>query len=152
MNLDFDHSEANDSFMVIVNEIIDGTYALDDLPVQLGPYEGDNTTGYIFTINVLDEENCGDFYNLGTVNCDPNAIDEIIINNISWTSQNNGVSIEGISSFEKMSLVDLNGRVIQQQYIFSDQLLIEKGFRSTGLYFVRLQDNKGNIHTLKIIL
>ena len=151
-NIDFDHSEANDSFMVIVNEIIDGTYALNDLPLQLGPYEGDNTTGYIFTVNVLDEENCGDFYNLGIVNCAPNTIDEIIIDNISWTLQNNGVNVEGISYFEKMSLVDLNGRVIQQENIYSDQLLIEKGVHSTGLYFVRLQNQKGNVHTIKIIL
>lgn len=150
--LNFDHTESNDSFIVIVNEIIDGTYALDDLPVQLGPYEGDNTTEYIFTINILDEDNCGDFYNLGTVNCDPNAIEDIIINNISWTFLSNGVSLEGISSFEKYSLLDLNGRVIHNKNIYSNQLFIQNDHHTTGLYFVRLQDEKGNIHTIKIIL
>ena len=62
------------------------------------------------------------------------------------------MNVEGISYFEKMSLVDLNGRVIQQENIYSDQLLIEKGVHSTGLYFVRLQNQKGNVHTIKIIL
>ena len=150
--LDFDYETTYDSFLILINDFEYDTFALADLPLEIGPFFGNGFTQYDFSFIILNEENCVGTFDFGTIDCDPNAIDEIILNNVRWTSHYNGVKIEGISSFEKMSLVDLNGRVIQKEYINSDQLLIEKGINSTGLYFVRLQDNKGNIHTIKIIL
>ncbi len=151
-SLNFDHTEGNDSFSLIVNEMIDGTYALDDLPLEVGPYEGDGITDYTFTISIFDIESCIGIFDFGILDCGPNAIDDLFLDSIIWTPQNNGINLKGVSSFKNYSLIDLNGRVIQTNNIYSDQILIKNDHSSHGLYFVRLQDEKGSIHTIKIIL
>ena len=151
-SLNFDHTEANDSFLLFVNDIADGTYALDDLPIEIGPYDGDGVTDYTFTISVLEFESCIGTFDFGILDCGPNAIDEQTINRIKWSTLPNGVLINQISTFTHMTLIDLNGRIIQRSIISEDQFFIDNQDRMIGLYFVRLQDEKGNIHTIKIIL
>lgn len=150
--LNFDHSENNDSFLLFVNGLVDGTYPLDQLPISIGPYVADGEMEYTITISIQDEESCIGTLDIGAVDCGPNAIGEATINNIKWSTLPNGILINGISSFEQMTLIDLNGRIIEQQAINSDQLLIENSNRMHGLYFVRLQNQEGNIHTIKVIL
>ena len=151
-NLNFDHSESNDSFLLTVNGITDAAYDLNDLPVEIGPYIGDGETEYTFTISVIEFESCVGTFDLGAIDCGPNAIDDYIINNIKWYNLKDGIMLDGVSSFVRMTLIDINGRLIEQQTINSDQFLIHNTDRMMGLYFIRLQDEKGYIHTIKVIL
>jgi len=72
--INFDHSESNDSFLLLVNDISDNTYALDDLPIEIGPLEGDGVTEYTFIISVVGIESCIGTFELGTLDCGPNSI------------------------------------------------------------------------------
>lgn len=51
----FDHVETSDSFQLTINSSVFGRYAYSDLPVQVGPLDGDNMTQYMFRVqDVLD--------------------------------------------------------------------------------------------------
>ena len=91
-------------------------------------------------------------YNFGTPDCGPNSIDQNIYSKIKYSSLPNGTLIEGISTFIQIALFDINGRKIQQNILTNDNFFIDNTNRPTGLYFARLIDEKGKIHTIKIIL
>ena len=150
--LNFDHADTNDSFMIFINDVTYGSYAFDQLPLEVGPIEGDGSIDYTLSISVIDFESCIGSLELGQLDCGPNSIDEQIINNINWSTLSSGILIKGIATFEKVTLIDLNGRQVFQQDVYHDELMIQNKDYTTGLYFVRLQDEKGNLHTIKIIL
>lgn len=67
--VDFNHSNPSDSFIAEVNGTILGAYAYADLPIFLGPFDGDNLTSY--TLNIIDsnDPNCTVSQDFGPVNC-----------------------------------------------------------------------------------
>lgn len=150
--LNFDYQSEKDSFVILINNFPYDTSNLEELPLEIGPFNGNGFTEYDFSIFILNEDSCTGEFDLGTIDCEPNAIDENILSQIKWSTLPSGILVEGISTFNEWTLYDINGRKIQQNSISEDQFYIDSNDRTTGLYFIRLQDQDGNIHSIKIIL
>ncbi len=150
--IEFDFSVDIDSVMIFANEGIQGTFSTENLPIFLGPYQGDGITEYTFTVTAVGDEDCSDTFEFGTFECEPNAIDENILSNIKWSTLPHGTLIEGIKSFNQIALYDIQGRKIEENKIIDDQFFIENTGHMNGLYFVRLINHKGEVHTVKIVL
>lgn len=58
-------------FIVVGNGNNYGTFSYDDLPIFLGPFDGDNETVYEFGVIDLLDPSCTNFVEVGPVNCQP---------------------------------------------------------------------------------
>ena len=58
-------------FIVVGNGNNYGTFSYDDLPIFLGPFDGDNETEYEFGVIDLLDPTCTNFVEVGPVNCQP---------------------------------------------------------------------------------
>jgi hypothetical protein len=67
--LDFEHFYTSDSFTLTGNGALYGTFAYSDLPIEVGPFAGDNQTVYELIINDTEKPNCGAFTEFGPVDC-----------------------------------------------------------------------------------
>ena len=68
--IQFNHNNSGDLFHLTSGNGIDyGIYSYADLPVVLGPFEGNGTTVYGFEVSDIAHPGCGGFVILGTVNC-----------------------------------------------------------------------------------
>ncbi|MDX1685424.1 MAG: T9SS type A sorting domain-containing protein [Saprospiraceae bacterium] len=70
VTLEFSYDNVSDSFTVSGNGRMDGTFGYNDLPVALGPFDGDCTTDYDFIVADQSDPNCSATSNLGVVCCD----------------------------------------------------------------------------------
>ncbi|MDH3651380.1 MAG: hypothetical protein OEQ53_16965, partial [Saprospiraceae bacterium] len=69
--LNFKHdSTSNAGFKVAGNGNDYGAYIYDDLPIKIGPLEGDGETPYEFVITDKEHPNCSDFIEVGMVLCE----------------------------------------------------------------------------------
>ena len=59
-----------EGFQVVGNGNNYGTFSYADLPLTLGPLQGDGVTNYEFGVFDLNDPDCGDSYLLGPVDCD----------------------------------------------------------------------------------
>ena len=71
IELNDEGSNLGDQFIVLGNGNNYGTFSYDDLPIFLGPFEGDNETVYEFGVIDLSDPTCTNFTEVGPVNCQP---------------------------------------------------------------------------------
>ncbi|MEL7421616.1 MAG: T9SS type A sorting domain-containing protein [Bacteroidota bacterium] len=64
-------SNLGEQFIVVGNGNNYGTFSYNDLPIFLGPFEGDNETVYEFGVIDLSHPTCTNFTEVGPVNCQP---------------------------------------------------------------------------------
>ena len=75
VQLSFDHEgTGNFGFNVHGNGVDYGTFSYDDLPVMIGPLPGDGNLFYEFVVQDVEFPDCGDFVELGTVNCSDQCV------------------------------------------------------------------------------
>ncbi len=70
IKIDFEYENVSDSFIVFGNGMIYDTYAYDDLPVFVGPFDGDDQTVYEVIIKDQDNPDCQISEEFGPVDCD----------------------------------------------------------------------------------
>ena len=72
--LQFDVTSAGTSFTVTDQDGNDlGTFNYTDLPLLLGPFNGDPTIFYTFTVQDTEFPDCSETFELGSINCGPNC-------------------------------------------------------------------------------
>lgn len=152
VEIDFDHSVDSDSFALIVNGSSEGNYFLDDLPITAGPYMGDGITSYEFIVSVFDMESCLGTFDLGAIDCPDVGTYDPMLENVNWWSTGSGISISNLSDFQSLRVINLQGQIISQQEIRTDQVDITIDQGSLGIYFIELQTLAGSKHTLKVII
>lgn len=67
--LNFDYANVGDQFKVVGNGMNYGLFNYADLPITLGPFEGDGVTVYEFVITDVADPNCSNYTELGPVDC-----------------------------------------------------------------------------------
>lgn len=77
VELDVVGSNLGDQFIVVGNGNNYGTFSYADLPIFLGPFEGDNETVYEFGVIDLLNPTCTNFTEVGPVNCQPCEIRDL---------------------------------------------------------------------------
>ncbi|MEM9920803.1 MAG: T9SS type A sorting domain-containing protein [Bacteroidota bacterium] len=71
VELSFDYANTNDSFKLFINTQLGGDYSYEDLPITIGPFDGDGTTSYTFSVYDILPSNRLDFGCAGRVTVDP---------------------------------------------------------------------------------
>lgn len=84
VTINFDHVGTSNKFKVLGNGVNYGTFEYANLPITLGPINGDCTTNYEFVVRDNEIESCNAFKNLGTKCC----TDECNINFINVEAGN----------------------------------------------------------------
>ncbi len=69
VNLNFDYMNVGDQFKVVGNGTNYGLFSYADLPITLGPFEGDGTTVYEFIVTDVADPNCSGYTEIGPVDC-----------------------------------------------------------------------------------
>ncbi len=82
VSIDFKYANASECFTVSGNGVHYGTYKYTDLPVSMGPFDGDCKTKYEFVVKDCKMENCKSAVNIGKVCCDSPGKCEI--SDIRW--------------------------------------------------------------------
>ena len=75
--INFDHKHTSDSFDVRGNGHHYGNFAYGDLPVKIGPLEGDCRTEYEIVVTDLEDRHCAADLGIGKVCCDECDIFEV---------------------------------------------------------------------------
>lgn len=68
--IDFGYANTSDQFNIHGNGINYGTFLYTNLPIELGPFQGDGTTVYEFGIVDVVHDNCGNSTAIDPVSCD----------------------------------------------------------------------------------
>ena len=68
--LNFDYANTSDGFSVQGNGMMYGNYLYADLPVEIGPLQGDGTTVYEFAVIDAVNSNCAEDIHIDPVSCD----------------------------------------------------------------------------------
>jgi hypothetical protein len=66
----FEHENTSEAFLIWVNGIIFDDYGYDDLPVTVGPLEGDGETVYHFVVADVVNEDCATNTHIEPVDCE----------------------------------------------------------------------------------
>jgi hypothetical protein len=66
--------EAGGGFIVAGNGTTYGSFGYNDLPITLGPLDGDGETEWEFIVIDLGEPSCSAFTELGVISCDPSGL------------------------------------------------------------------------------
>lgn len=69
MFLNFEYSGVSELFQVQGNGVVYGQYSYNDLPIELGPFEGDCETEYELVVVDVENEACNSVVELGTICC-----------------------------------------------------------------------------------
>lgn len=77
--INFNHQNTSDSFDLRGNGNHYGRFAYTDLPVLLGPLQGDCTTPYEFVAIDKDDDDCRDFVAVGEVCCEECDIFDLVV-------------------------------------------------------------------------
>jgi len=149
VEIDFDHSEANDSFLILVNEANEGVFRLDDLPINIGPYSGDGTTEYEFTVSVFTLESCIEINNIGVIECtDVNVIDPVF-SSVNWWSTVDGISLSGLENIKALRVYDVTGRKLYSQVVNHETVDIKLDTQINSIYLIQLISTEGKIRVIK---
>lgn len=82
VTLDFAHANSSESFTVTGNGTNYGTFSSSQLPINIGPLDGDGTTSYEFTISDAQMDNCSAAVNIGTITCQqPCTFTDMVVTN-----------------------------------------------------------------------
>lgn len=131
LNFDF-QNVGNEGFNVVGNGNNYGNFSYENLPIQVGPFESDNT---VYEFLVIDGQNgaCFDFVEPGVVECLV-ATTEIPHDNI-FQVFNNG-TIPGILALEdvNLSIFNLNGKMLVNRKLLASGNLFELNDIPSGLY------------------
>ena len=84
VDLNLDYQNTSDSFHVAGNGNNYGTFAYQDLPISLGPFQGDGQTDYEFVAIDQQNPNCQNFIELGPVDCSSGG--PCVITNVQATA------------------------------------------------------------------
>ncbi len=89
--LNFKYNHTSDCFKVIVNGNVNGTYNYSQLPLKIGPFDGDCKTHYEFKIVDCQDEHCTVAAELGIVCCEKKtcSINGLQITKSDCNSDNN---------------------------------------------------------------
>ena len=81
MFLNFEYSGVSELFQVQGNGVVYGQYSYNDLPIELGPFEGDCETEYELVVVDVENEACNSVVELGTICCgeEPCEIGELSV-------------------------------------------------------------------------
>ena len=136
VHLDFGYDNpASDSFNITGNTLDYGTFAYTDLPVTLGPLNGNTNINWVFTIKDNVNPNCQAVANLGVYHCPPPcAIDSLgadafLCNGDDYYMLSLGMEIEGQGNggFDIFSATDYYGN-----HSYNDLPLIIENFSGSG--------------------
>ena len=70
VEINFEYVDPSDLFTVAGNGNDYGEFLYDDLPITIGPLEGDGVTEYEFVVTDVVDPNCSDFTVIDPVSCD----------------------------------------------------------------------------------
>jgi len=73
-NISFDTSNFSSEFKIQGNGTNYGTFGIDDLPVELGPFDPLSNDDWEFVVTDMSEESCSAVVVLGAVNCDDTTV------------------------------------------------------------------------------
>jgi hypothetical protein len=132
-------------FSIMGNDSLYGNYAYSDLPIQLGPFDGDTSTVYDFQIQDLDDNTCFIREVLGTVDCFPsNTInlnpDEFI--NVFTTPDE--IKIQFKEEQYNSQLININGQILQN-YSKQNEITINRYLHPSGIYLFFINTSRGKI-------
>lgn len=140
--LNFSYSDANQEFFVIdlAGNVL-GTFLYEDLPVEVGPFEGDATTQYI--LSVFDEsQDCDLIVLFDAADCLPSSVREGVASHqeikIFPNPASGYFSAPGLKDGE-LALIGLNGKEIKVWHHISETYFIRDV--PEGLYMVRWHNN-----------
>lgn len=154
-DLDFIYvNTPSDSFDLTGNLSNYGRFSYLDLPITIGPLDGDNVTEYEYLVTDIMDPSCTGIYDMGTVDCiTNNSVDPELENIEVFGVQGKTVLFENINStIDRIDFYDYTGRKIHQGYSkvkqdFSEDL----NDLSMGIYIIMIQ--KGDSYkSIKIAL
>lgn len=148
--LDFEFSDANEEFFIIdFSGNSYGTFSYEDLPVEIGPFNGDGSTEYI--LSIFDEnQECDLIFSFTAADCEPSSISEKAAEALTIfpNPANRQFSLSGVTKGQ-LTLADLNGKVIKNWNTFQESYSLAGIL--PGVYLVSWR-NKGEIKFGKLIV
>lgn len=140
--LNFSYADVNEEFFIIdLAGNTFGTFLYEDLPIEVGPFEGDTLIRYYLA--VFDEnEDCDLILIFDGVDCLSTSVEENSVAReikIFPNPASQHFSIPELSE-GKVTLIDLNGKVVRIWNNPSTMYSIED--IATGFYMVRWQNNR----------
>lgn len=69
VHLNFQHQGTSGAFRVRINDDFIGLFSYDDLPLELGPFNGPTNQGWLIKVIDAENEDCRDVAEIGPVNC-----------------------------------------------------------------------------------
>lgn len=142
VTLDFESMVvASDSFLVFGNSTNYGTFGYNELPITLGPLEGDGIIDYSFSISDQLFIDCGILGELGVVKCDPESVlDELWKDiTIAVSGQNLIINSNGQLSFDAVMIYDLNGKRLYQNNNSSESISVDIATIDNGMYVLNIK-------------
>ena len=148
--LNFEYADANEEFFVIdFSGNSYGTFAYEDLPIEIGPFEGDASTEYI--LSVFDEnQECDLIFSFTAADCKPNSTTEKLVENLKIfpNPASRHFSLSGLNQ-GKLTLTDVNGKTIKSWTSAQDSYSLE-GI-AAGIYILTWQNN-GEVKVGRLIV
>ena len=105
--IDFEYENTSTSFKVQGNGINYGTYSYSNLPVTIGPFNGDGQTVYELVVKDVNHPDCSDFVTFGPVDCGECELSELetdvfcqgddVLVEFTFEAENTGDSFQLIS-------------------------------------------------------
>ena len=133
-------------FIVAGNGMTYGSFGYDDLPITIGPLEGDNETDWEFIVIDLGDPTCSNFTELGVIDCETSGL----FGPSTQVSQLQVLYRDGHPFFEvpasdlRMSIMSATGaalvvneRVNEQEMIYLDEFV-----QHPGVVIVQLINDK----------
>jgi len=132
-------------FSIMGNDSLYGNYAYSDLPIQLGPFNGDTSTVYDFQIQDLDDNTCFIREVLGTVDCFPSSTQNLNPEEfIKVFSMENEIKIQFIQDQYSSQLLNINGQILQN-YSKQNEITINRNLHPSGIYLFFINTSRGKI-------
>jgi hypothetical protein len=132
-------------FSIMGNDSLYGNYAYSDLPIQLGPFDGDTSTVYDFQIQDLDDNTCFIREVLGTVDCFPsNTINLNPGEYLKVFSTPDEIKIQFIQEAYNSQLFNINGQILQN-FSKQNEITINRNLHPSGIYLFFINTSRGKI-------
>ncbi len=141
VTLNFDFVNAGDSFAVVGNGTEYGVFAYSQLPLTLGPLEGDSSTQWEFAVIGFENEFCVGFIDVGVVDCTTGISNPAKSQPLEIYYTDDGAYFNIPVGATEFSMWTYDGRMIavENELTTGEQIDVSKFIPLQGLYFVQVR-------------
>lgn len=158
VDIDFDHSGSGTTFRISGNGNNYGIFNYSQLPLRLGPFDGNCTTIYEFAVRDTQNPNCLAFKGLGKVCCNENCslkISSATAESCNGSSYKLHLELEHNQSQES-TLILYNNGTVYNHFTYGDLPLNIDAFPSSGIELfnqivICASDNNSCCDTIRLL-